>query len=231
MKKNYYIRNGYLTHQLPKIQCFEEDSQEDPRSEIIVPMDRQDSPHITEGIVLRALDYGERDRIVTLLSAETGLMSLYLLSVHSKRRGLAGLAMPGVQAEWVLESKRGEFWRCSEASLINSFPLIRRSLEGLRTANFLLQHVLDTQLPGTEVPLLYQLLRHYLEGLNANLSTEQYHALKASFVLKTLKHDGLLDSGHSWLADEKNLQKILEKGCSQEELKTVLNFGKRMSEV
>ncbi|HSM92508.1 MAG TPA: DNA repair protein RecO, partial [Anaeromyxobacteraceae bacterium] len=47
-----------------------------------------------EGIVLRVVDYGESDRIVTLLTRERGKVGAYARGARASRRRFPGLLEP-----------------------------------------------------------------------------------------------------------------------------------------
>jgi DNA repair protein RecO (recombination protein O) len=85
-------------------------------------------------IVLRQVDYGEADRIVSLLSAERGRLEVRIPSARKSRKRFGGLDL-FVLAEATLAPGRGAP-RLAEARVVESFPGIRLDVVRLALAGY-----------------------------------------------------------------------------------------------
>lgn len=141
-----------------------------------------------QGVVLQAIPYLDKGRILKVFSRESGMVSLM-----AKKKTLPSLA-PFCIAEFVYKTRQSDLGMLIDASLIDSLVDLRKSYEILTTAGSMAQDLLRSQLPGKASPGLYDLLCSYFKKL------PEFHnpdVLSASFQLKLLLHDGLLA-----LADE-----------------------------
>lgn len=80
-------------------------------------------------------------------------------------------------------------YSCREASPIELHLPLRRALHTLQQGCQLLQALQRSQMPGRAAPELYELLRRYLGRMG---SAERPEILVSSFLLKILRHEGLL---------------------------------------
>ncbi len=143
----------------------------------------------TEGIVLRSLDYKERERIVTLFTKEAGLISLIIKGLSKKNFHLLSLSTPFCCAEFIYTKGRSDLYRFQDGSLLEGYPLLRTKWNHLKTAASLTQNILHSQLPGKSAPLLYALFNTCLKQI---AHFEDPAPLVASFTLKLLAHEGLI---------------------------------------
>ncbi len=72
------------------------------------------------GIVLKAIDYKEKDKLITIFTVELGVISCVLKGVNNTNAKLKFAAMPFCFAEFVLAQKNG-FFTVTECSQIESF--------------------------------------------------------------------------------------------------------------
>lgn len=73
-----------------------------------------------KGIVLKAVDYKDSDKIVTIFSAEMGLINARLKGVKKNKAKLAFAVQPFAFIEFVL-IKNGDFFTCVNATSIDQF--------------------------------------------------------------------------------------------------------------
>ena len=137
--------------------------------------------HTDHGLVLRSFDYKEKSRIFTLFSRKEGIISLI------SRKALANLTTPLCYGEFLYYKGRGDLYSLKEGRILDMHLPLRASYDLLQVATKMLQSILDSQLPGKPTPELFDLLLAYLKQLPRNPD-----ALYASFLLKLLKHEGLL---------------------------------------
>jgi len=136
------------------------------------------------GILLSALPYLGRKKILKVFTSEAGLISLI---VNSPK--LTSLSAPFCAAEWIYRKPQKELASLSDGTLLDGFVELRSSYEKISAAGAIANDLLRSQLPCKPTPLLYELLFAYFRKLGTSLNPE---ALATSFRLKLLIHDGLL---------------------------------------
>lgn len=141
-----------------------------------------------EGIVLRAMEYKDTQRLVTLFSP-TGLYHIVVKRLSSKRVGPLLASSPFSKSECIVQRGQSALFSCSDLSLLDDYSALRTRYAFMEAAGSLARAVLHTQLPGKPAPLLYQLLELYLQKIPL---LEEQTPLVVSFQLKLLKHEGLL---------------------------------------
>ncbi|MCP5492573.1 MAG: DNA repair protein RecO [Chlamydiales bacterium] len=141
---------------------------------------------MSEGIVLKSVDFRENKRIVTIFTAEHGLITAFIPSIKTPQR--LNLSSPLTRAEWQLKPGKGDLWKFLDASILELHLPIRQDLERLQVARYLLSQMLETQMPHKPTPALYALLRSFLNRLK---TTSNPLALRIAFHLKLLLHEGL----------------------------------------
>lgn len=142
-----------------------------------------------EGLVLRSIDYKDQQKIITLFTPTRGLISLIVKGINRKRAHLLTLTSPLTQAEYHFTIRRSDLYSFQDGTPINTHNNLRNNLRHLQTAVGFAEVLLASQFPGKPSPALYQLVLTYLKHLP---SFADPSALKASFLLKLLKHDGHL---------------------------------------
>lgn len=139
-----------------------------------------------EGIVLHQLKYGEYDQILTVFTREEGLIKLIYKGASGRSKNRADLLMRG---EFLYTPGKSSLMTCREFAIINPYLSLRKSLACLEGACAMAKALLDSQCEQKPAPQLYDLFICYLERLPLALQPE---ALPTSFLLKVLRHEGLL---------------------------------------
>lgn len=142
----------------------------------------------TEGLVLKAFDFQDYDKILTVFSQDLGLIKLVVKKANSKPFSVT----PLTRAEFVITKGNSDLYKCHEISLVNGHLALRNSLQNLEAACDILQALMDTQPAQTAAPDLYALSVSYLRKMS---DVGDPYMLAASFRLKILRHDGLLGLG------------------------------------
>lgn len=140
----------------------------------------------TPGILLQAIPYLGRQKILKVFTPGEGLLSLM---AKSAKPSWTALTSPFCIAEWVYRKGQKEIHALQDGSLLDSLLELRQNYEALTAAGAIAQDLLKTQLPGKQAPALYELLTAYLKKL-AQFPKPAH--LAASFRLKLLLHEGLL---------------------------------------
>ncbi len=143
----------------------------------------------TEGIVLRSLDYKDRQKIITLFSKEVGMISLILKGLTGRNTRLLALSSPFCQAEFIYRKGTSSLYTFIDGTTINENLHLRSQFSFLQAAGSLSKGILSSQLPGKPAPDLYQLFSTYFKQIP---SFQEPSPLISSFYLKLLKHEGLL---------------------------------------
>lgn len=147
--------------------------------------------HKTEGIVLKSMEFRERQRIIQLITPDHGLLSVIVRRIDPKNTRLINLTSPLSQAEWVIKPTRGELWSFIDGSLFSLHLPIRQELSRLTAAQSMFKKILSTQLPQKPIPDLYNLLKSFLKRLHSSPSPK---ILALAFTLKLYLHDGHLST-------------------------------------
>ncbi|NGX42711.1 MAG: DNA repair protein RecO [Chlamydiae bacterium] len=143
----------------------------------------------TEGVILHALDFQEYDQILTVFSADQGLVKFIVKKAHSIHRKKGVTTTPLTRAEFVYRKGNSDLLSCREISVIDQHLKLRKNLESLEAACGLIQAIQKSQFQGKPAPLLYQLLLRYLDAIPLFSSPE---ILEVSFRLKLVRHEGYL---------------------------------------
>lgn len=122
---------------------------------------------VESAVVLSTVDYGDADRIVTLLTESRGKISAFAAGARKSKRRFAGALEPGTRVKAQLVQRNGTAYRLDSVdiervhlNLRTELPLIARALYALELARELTRD--DEPSPG-----LYALLGEYLEALDA----------------------------------------------------------------
>lgn len=119
-----------------------------------------------EALVLRHIDYGEADRIFTLLTAGQGLQKGFARAARQSRKRFGGCLQPFTRVRVLWRPGRGSLWSLQDAELLRSHPGLQRSLGALSLASYGVELVEMLLREGEEAPRVYQLLCAFLDYLD-----------------------------------------------------------------
>ena len=137
----------------------------------------------TRGLVLRTTEYKETDRILTVLSADRGLLTMKARGVRSNRSKLKGACQLLTYAEFTVGEAHG-FSSITEATALEMFPELRNDLELLSLASYFAQAADVLSPEGEENPPFVSLLLNALYALG-RLGLPQ-KLVKAVFELRAM---------------------------------------------
>ncbi|MCX6989647.1 MAG: DNA repair protein RecO [Chlamydiae bacterium] len=143
-----------------------------------------------KAIVLRAVPFKDRQSILTLLSEEKGIVSMIVKGLSKSRPHLIACINPLCQAEFIYTEGRSDLLKCVEASVIDTHFALREKYSFLEQGLQLAKILLESQYPGKSTPALYALFSCFLKQIPS--FREALPTLSSSFLLKLLKHEGLL---------------------------------------
>ena len=98
---------------------------------------------ITDALLLRATDYRDADRIVTLFTREAGKLSAIARGARGSKRRFAGALEPYAVIRVELTPRRGELYGLKQAEVVRSFPAILTDLGRMNAAGAALALVRD----------------------------------------------------------------------------------------
>lgn len=142
----------------------------------------------SEAIVLRRTDYGEADRIVTLLTPELGRIGVLAKGVRKPASKLAGGIEPLALLKITVRAGRGELWMLTSAQMQTSWSRIIEDYERLQFAYLVLKKI-NQAAETLHDAALYELLKISLESLDQKaidlrITEAWFHA----HFLQTLGH-------------------------------------------
>lgn len=117
------------------------------------------------GLVLRTTEYKETDCILTILTAEDGLLSVKARGVRSNRSKLKGACQLLTYAEFTIADTRGFRW-ISEAAAIEMFPGLRTDIELLALGSYFAQLAEVLSQEDAASPALLSLILNALYALS-----------------------------------------------------------------
>jgi DNA repair protein RecO (recombination protein O) len=147
------------------------------------------SLHRTEAIILNATPFQDHHQIVSFFTPDLGLCKGICLHGKSPKNPQFGIFSPLHHVEVIFRESRNDLLKIQTGSLLNAHPFLRTSFDALQAACKLLAAVSKSQFPHKPAPMLFQLLKSYLEMFKEAKSPK---TLLASFQLKLLRHEGLL---------------------------------------
>src|SRR5579871_4660782 len=116
-------------------------------------------------VVVSSVDYGEADRIVTLLTEGRGRLSAFAGGARKSRRRFAGALEPFTLIRAQLVERRGSTVRMDSAEIEQSFPRVRAELSRISRALYCLELCRELVREHEPHRELFAQMVAYLEGL------------------------------------------------------------------
>ena len=128
----------------------------------------------TQAFVLRFLNYGESDRIITFFTREFGKLSGIAKGARRSRKRFSNAIEPFSHST-LLFSRRGEGGLAiiENCDVINHYPGIRSDLEKTMTASYMIDLVDQFTAEGKKSAGIFQLLSSFLGLLETGNSVEE----------------------------------------------------------
>ena len=120
----------------------------------------------TDALLLRAVDYRDADRIVTLFTRDLGKLGAIARSAKSSRRRFAGALEPYALIRVELELGRGELAQLLRAEVVGSFPGILGDLGRMEAAGAALSLLREAHPERVPDPALFVAALQYLTLLD-----------------------------------------------------------------
>jgi len=140
----------------------------------------------TEGIILRTVDYGEGNKILTVFTKEMGKVGMMARGARKSKSRLSAVSQPFILAHFVFQIGSG-MGSLSQAEIINAFPKIRLDLYRTAYAAYLLELTERFTEERRRSLILYELLLALLNQVEQGKDPE---ILARIFELKILSMNG-----------------------------------------
>jgi DNA repair protein RecO (recombination protein O) len=152
------------------------------------------------GLVIRTVDIKETDRLITIFTEEMGVVSALARGARSLKSRKMSSTMQFCYSSFVLHKQGDKYW-IKEASLIESFFDIRKTIEGLALANYITEVLSDVTIAESDK----NLLRLSLNSLYAIASGKyEISKIKAVFEIRAASILGFMpDVISCYKCDEK----------------------------
>lgn len=137
----------------------------------------------TPGLLLQAIPYLGKQKILKVLTPSVGLISLLAKTVRD-----SSLTSPFCLAEWVYKKGQKDLHLLIDASLISGLPDLRKSYQTLCAAGQIAQDLLRTSMPGIYSPELFALASSIFQKIG---SFDHPEVLVLLFRVKWLLQEGL----------------------------------------
>lgn len=117
------------------------------------------TPIEIESILVGQSNYRDSDRIVSLLTAEHGLVRALARSARASRRRFGGALDPGNRLRAILQRGRGDLWNLKEVTLLDGRLPSRTDLDRLTLMAYSCEAIAALARPDTAEPQLFGLLQ------------------------------------------------------------------------
>ena len=143
----------------------------------------------TEGIVLKTIDFKEKDSILTFLTRDAGKKAGILHGGKSLRSGNAAKAELFVLNHFEFSEKVStDLVRIRKCELLESYPMLRRTYSNFLHANYFSELLLNCEIPEFESHDYFDLLKKTMMELsNSNTDNE----IKFNYEIKLMKLLGI----------------------------------------
>lgn len=132
------------------------------------------------GLVLKSVNVGEADRLITVFTKEMGTVSALVKGARSLKNKNMAATLQFCYSTLVLYQKSDKYW-VRESSLIESFFGLRESIEGLSLAGYIVEVLADVTTADAEGELLRLALNSLYSISEKKYSLEK---IKAAFEIR-----------------------------------------------
>jgi DNA repair protein RecO (recombination protein O) len=144
-------------------------------------MSKQTPVFNARGVVLRATDVGERDRMLTVLTAEYGKLSVFARGVRKITSGSLPASQLFAYADFTL--RRGSrYCFLNESSVVETFHMISATIEGAALASYLCEVADELSIEDEPSPEMMQLVLNTLWVIAAG--ERPLHIVKGAFEMR-----------------------------------------------
>ncbi len=147
------------------------------------------TPKKVRGIVTRSVQYKENDKIITVLTAEEGLISIYCHGAKSNKSKFLTSARLFCYSDLVI-TKKGDFYYLKESDYIEAFFKIVNSMDKLFLGQYFLEAINEVCIEGENQSSILRLLLNSLYALSEDVCPPSM--IKAVFEMRLCSEIGVL---------------------------------------
>jgi DNA repair protein RecO (recombination protein O) len=144
---------------------------------------------VERAFLLRAVDYGEADRVVAFLAEDSGKLSALARGARKSKRRFAGSLEPFALLEIETKEGRGELHHLVRSKLVTSYPAILTSLEKMTACGAALAIVRHLAPAHEADERLFRTTLEWFETADA-IATERLRELYLAFAIRLLALGG-----------------------------------------
>ncbi|MDR9405458.1 MAG: DNA repair protein RecO [Halothece sp. Uz-M2-17] len=127
------------------------------------------------GINLKGVPFGERDRLLTILTPEQGLIRAVAGGARKYQSRLRGRSELFVVNQLLLVKGRSSLYRLTQAETVQTYPKLSQHLGKLAVSQYLAEIILSFALSDQPQPELFTLLQEHLNRIETfAVSTEAF---------------------------------------------------------
>ena len=181
----------------------------------------------TLAIILRAVPFQDRDRIVTALTADLGKVSAMARNAVQSRR-FGGSLDPLVASQWHLTKKAGsasDLLHLDSTQPKRDFAGIRQDFDKFSIASFWSELLLKLVPENEPLPDLFRLHANALAALEESRSGPRNFALLSVYLGKFLQLNGTAPQLQACLGCGRSLEEIAESSSTQIEVRAEAEAG------
>ncbi|MBJ6765193.1 DNA repair protein RecO [Myxococcaceae bacterium JPH2] len=145
--------------------------------------------YVDEALVLSTTDYGDSDRLVTVLTREHGKLTAFAAGARKSKRRFAGALEPFMRLRIHVVETRGTTVRLDAADIVAGYYAARDDLSLIARALYAVELCRELTREHEPQAELFTLLEEYLVRLNAK---EAGPTSLLAFELSVLAHAGLM---------------------------------------
>ena len=146
-----------------------------------------------QAIVIDAINFGDYDKIITLLTFQHGILSAIVKRGNSPKYFSPALISPLTIGEYVLREQKGELLRFLDGSILDPQMALREDYDRLECAGKIVNTIKTRLLPNKKVDTLYLLTQKLLYALQKGYNPRNIYAV---FLIKFLLYEGLISQNH-----------------------------------
>ncbi|WP_319370292.1 DNA repair protein RecO [uncultured Ilyobacter sp.] len=144
----------------------------------------------SDGIIIKKLDYGEADRLITIFSRSYGKIQLSIKGIRkSKRRDRNAVELLALSK--FIFYRKGERLITTNFDLIDSFWGIRNTIKNIEITMYILSVLNNILVENQRRSVLYDYFLKVINYLNKSDSEIKNHLLVCHFLNKVIQEEGI----------------------------------------
>jgi len=144
--------------------------------------------YINHGIILRAQDFKDADRLYSILTLENGLIKASARSVKKTESKLSGFLLPSNQVVLMLAGGKSGISKIAQVKVLQTHSLVARDHEIFLLFNQLVEILLSALKENLEEEIIYKITLSFLADLNnESLAIEKKRILQLAYFSQLFK--------------------------------------------